>query len=397
MKALVIGGGIGGLTTGIALRRAGFEVEVFERAPAIREVGAGISIWPNALHVLDEMGVGARVRALGTTQGDGAVVTWQGRTLIQISMAQIATHSGAPVLMLHRAALIEVLRTAFIEEQRDNFGTHGLLHALHLGHELQDVSQHGERVHATFANGVHAEGDLLVAADGWRSAVRTCVFPTANARYCGYAGLRAVIPCPPNVTTTKEIWGRGARFGHIPLVDGRLYWFTSWNAPEGEVLSPEQRRERALEVFRGWIAPVEDLIRATDPALLLHDDVRELTGLHTWVDGRIVLLGDAAHAMTPNLGQGGCASIEDAYVLARCLADDTAIANALDRYQKLRRPRVASMVRDSRAFGAFGQLENGLARKLRDAITVATKGSFGRDVVLKYAATRPHELLEVSL
>ncbi len=267
---------------------------------------------------------------------------------------------------------------------------------MNLGCELVGVEQRGERVHATFANGRTAEGDLLVGADGLRSAVRTRVFPAAHARYCGYAGLRAVIPCPPSVTKTKEIWGRGARFGQVPLVDGRLYWFTTWNAPEGEVLSPEQRRERALEVFRGWITPVEELIRSTDPASMLHDDVRELTGLHTWVDGRVVLLGDAAHAMTPNLGQGGCSSIEDAFVLARCLAEDAAVANALDRYERLRRPRVARIVRDSRMFGSFGQLENGLARRVRDAITVATKGRYGRDVVLKYAATRPHELLEVS-
>lgn len=381
LKVLVIGGGIGGLCAGIALKQAGFEVELFERAPAIREVGAGISIWPNAVHVLDELGVGARVRALGVSVGDGEVSTSDGRTLIALSMAEIEAACGAPVLMVHRAALIDALR--------DGFGTDGLS----LGCELVSVEQRGERVHATFANGRTAEGDLLVGADGLRSAVRARVFPAAQARYCGYAGLRAVIPRPANVTKTKEIWGRGARFGQVPLVDGRLYWFTSWNVPEGEVLTPDQRRERALSVFRGWIAPVEELIRSTDPALLLHDDVRELSGLHTWVDGRIALLGDAAHAMTPNLGQGGCSSIEDAFVLARCLADDAAIAIALDRYEKLRRPRVASIVRDSRAFGFFGQLENDLARRVRDAITIGTKGRYGRGVVLKYAATRPHELL----
>lgn len=381
MKVLVIGGGIGGLSAGIALKQAGFEALVFERAPAIREVGAGISIWPNAVHVLDELGVGARVRALGVSVGDGQVANSQGRTLIALSMAEIEAECGAPVLMVHRAALIDALR--------EGFGTDGL----NLGHELVGVEQRGERVLATFANGRTAEGDVLIGADGLRSAVRARVFPAAHARYCGYSGLRAVIPRPPSVTATKEIWGRGARFGHIPLVDGRLYWFTSWNAPEGEALSADQRRERALSVFRGWIPPVEELIRSTDPALLLHDDVRELTGLHTWVDGRIVLLGDAAHAMTPNLGQGGCSSIEDAFVLARCLAEDAAVANALDRFEKLRRARVAGIVRDSRAFGFFGQLENGLARRVRDAITVATKGSYGRGVVLKYAATRPNELL----
>ncbi len=383
MKALVVGGGIGGLSAGIALRQAGFAVELYERAPAIREVGAGISLWPNALHVLDAIGVGARVRALGHAQGDGRLLTSDGRTLIELSMSVIEQAGGAPVLMLHRASLIEALRAGF-----DG--------AVHLGHELADVATIGDRVRATFTNGATAEGDVLIGADGWRSAVRARIFPAARARYVGYSGLRGVVAGPASVTQTSESWGRGARFGLIPLVDGRLYWFACWNAPEGEVLSAAERHERALRTFRGWHAPIEEVLRATDPAAILHDDVREIVDLPTWVHGRIALLGDAAHAMTPNLGQGGCAAIEDAYVLARCLAHFPRVEDALDRYVRLRRPRVTNIARDSRAFGFFGQLENGLARRLRDAITVATRGRYGREIVLRYARTRPSELLEVT-
>ncbi len=383
MRALVVGGGIGGLTAGIALRQVGFDVDLYERAPAIREVGAGISLWPNALHVLDAIGVGARVRALGHAQGDGRLLTSSGKTLIEMSMSVIEQAGGAPVLMLHRASLIEALRAGFDGR-------------VHLGRELADVEQVGDRVRASFTNGATAEGDVLVGADGWRSAVRARIFPGAPAEYVGYSGLRGVVARPASVTRTSESWGRGARFGLIPLVDGRLYWFAVWNAPEGEVLTPAERHERALRTFRGWHAPIEEVIRATDPAAILHDDVREIVDLPTWVHGRIALLGDAAHAMTPNLGQGRCAAIEDAYVLARCLANFTQVEDALDRYVRLRRPRVTAIVRDSRAFGFFGQLENGLARGLRDAITVATKGRYGREVVLRYARTRPHELLEVT-
>jgi len=382
VRALVVGGGIGGLSAGIALRQAGFDVELFERAPVIGEVGAGISLWPNALHVLDAIGVGARVRALGHTQGDGRLLTADGRTLIAMSMSVIEQAGGAPVLMLHRAHLIEALRAGF-----DG--------AVHLGHELADVAQVGERVRATFANGVTAEGDVLVGADGIRSAVRSRIFPGAEPVYVKYSGLRAVVACPASVTQTSESWGRGARFGLIPLADGRLYWFAAWNAPEGLVLSPVERRERALRTFRGWHAPIEDVIRATDPNAILFDDVRELVGLPTWALGRVALLGDAAHAMTPNLGQGGCAAIEDAYVLTRCLVEETTVEDALDRYVRLRRPRVTSIVRDSHAFGVFGQLENTLLVRMRNAIMVATKGRYGREVVLKYARTRPNELLGV--
>lgn len=384
MRALVVGGGIGGLTAGIALRQAGFAVDLYERAPAIREVGAGISLWPNALRVLDELRVGTSVRELGAAQGDGRLLTASGRTLIELSMRAIEVECGSPVLMLHRASLIEALRAGF--------GDHGI----HLGHELRDVSEADGRVRVTFANGARAEGDVLVGADGWRSAVRARIFPSSRAAYVGYAGLRAVVPCPPGLTQTSESWGPGARFGLVPLVDGRLYWFAVWNAPEGEVLSPAERRERALRTFRGWHAPIEDVIRATDPAAILFDDVREVVDLPAWTLGRIVLLGDAAHAMTPNLGQGGCAAIEDAYVLADCLGRTAPVEDALDRYQRLRRGRVAAIARDSRAFGFFGQLASPFLCRVRDAITVASKGRYGRGVVLRHARTRPGELLDVT-
>ncbi len=373
MRALVVGGGIGGLTAGIALRRAGIEVELFERAPAIGEVGAGISLWPNAIRALDAIGVGAAVRELGCSQGDGAIRTWRGRTMLALSMAEIERASGAPVVMLHRAALIEALR--------QGFGDRGL----NLGCELVDFEQDGRGVRARFANGQRAEGDLLIGADGWRSAVRTRILPAARNVYAGYTGLRGLVDAPALRGTIGETWGRGARFGQIPLVDGRIYWFASWNAPPDQPLTPEQRKERALSIFRGWHAPIEDLIRATDPVTILHDDVRELETLPTWVEGRVALLGDAAHAMTPNLGQGGCMAIEDALVLSRCLKDVQPVETALERYWRSRRERVEAVVRDSRRFGFFGQLQNPLLCALRDGITIATQGRWGKAVVLDYA------------
>jgi FAD-dependent urate hydroxylase len=173
VKALVVGGGIGGLTAGIALRRAGVEVELYERAPAIGEVGAGISMWPNAIRVLDELGVGERVRALGCSQGDGAIRTADGRTMLAVSMTAIERECGAPVVMLHRAALIEALRQGFRG------------HGLHLGCELVDVEQDQHAVRARFANGMRAEGDVLIGADGWRSVVRAQTVPGARAVYTG--------------------------------------------------------------------------------------------------------------------------------------------------------------------------------------------------------------------
>lgn len=148
-------------------------------------------------------------------------------------------------------------------------------------------------------------------------------------------------------------------------------------------MSGPERKQRALDLFRAWHAPIDDVVRATEPAAILHDDVRELVDPPSWVQGRVALLGDAAHAMTPNLGQGGCMAIEDALVLTRCLRGTTDVAQALDQYWRERHQRAADVVRDSRRFGFFGQLENPLLCALRDRITIATKGRWGRETVIR--------------
>jgi 2-polyprenyl-6-methoxyphenol hydroxylase-like FAD-dependent oxidoreductase len=278
--------------------------------------------------------------------------------------------------MLHRAALIDALRAAF--------GTRGL----HLGAELVDLDQDGERVRVRFASGEQAEGDVLVGADGLRSRVRDLTMPGTWTRYAGYGCLRAVVAGVPT-DVTGETWGRGARFGIAALADGRAYWYTTWNTPEGARLRPSERKERALALHRGWHAPIEAVIRATEPEAILHDDLREVVALPSWVHHRVALLGDAAHAMTPNLGQGACMAMEDAWVLARMLGGDASVLDALDRYAHARRPRVAAVARDSRLFGFYGQLANPFLCEVRDFIAAKSKGRWGRETVVKYARWLP--------
>jgi 2-polyprenyl-6-methoxyphenol hydroxylase-like FAD-dependent oxidoreductase len=378
VKALVVGGGIGGLSAGIALARAGTAVEVFERAPEIREVGAGISLWPNAVRVLDALGVGAALRAQGTLQMEGAVRDPRGRVLLAVSLRDLERESGGPTILLHRGTLVGILRDALLSLSGRA--------SLRLAAQFVGLEQRGRRVVARFADGSVAEGDLLVGADGLRSAVRAATFPAARPVYAGYTCLRGLARLESPVDLCGETWGPGARFGFVPLGDGRWYWWATWNAPEGEPLEPEQRKRAALDAFRGWHAPIEELIQRTDPDAILHDDLRELAHLPWWVRGRVALLGDAAHAMTPNLGQGACQAIEDAAVLSRCLATGAPVEDALDLYVRLRRPRALAAQRDSRSFGTFGQLASPLLCHIRDALTRATRGRWGRSVILKYTA-----------
>ncbi|OJW18921.1 MAG: hypothetical protein BGO49_17895 [Planctomycetales bacterium 71-10] len=357
MKALIVGGGIGGLAAGIALRPAGWDVEVFERAPAIGAVGAGISLWGNALACLDRLGVLAALRP-GATSETGAIRDARGDVLMAIRPEDFGTTADRLVWMVHRAELHEALLDAL---GRD---------AVRTGAECAAVGRDESAAWARFADGSEARGDVLIGADGLRSTVRAALFGSTPPRYAGYTAWRGVCSFDPERLAPGESWGRGRRFGHLAMSAGRVYWFAVADAPEGATDPPGGRRAHLLDLFRGWHEPIEDLIRATDEAAILRNDIHDRAPLKRWSVGRITLLGDAAHPMTPNLGQGACQAIEDAVVLAEELADATphSIPAALERYDARRIPRTSRVVLASRRAGAIAQWSNPLACKLRDVL-----------------------------
>src|SRR5262249_16974323 len=304
-KALVIGGGIGGLAAAIALRRAGIEVQVFERAPELREVGAGISLWANALSALDSLGVGSAIRQRGTPDLSAGLRLWNGSLLTRVSSADSVPKSGALCMVMHRAEL----QTALIE-------------ALGREHLFLDTSctgfrQDREGVTASFANGRSVRGDLLIGADGLNSTVRAQLYGSTKPTYAGYAAWRAVVRFDLTRLAPGESWGSGARFGHLPMTQDRVYWYATSNEREGE-RKPGNEKAGLATIFRGWHEPIEALIDATDESAIFRNDIYDRRGLNKWGEGRVTLLGDAAHPMTPNLGQGACQAFEDAVVLARC-------------------------------------------------------------------------------
>ncbi|WP_337175732.1 FAD-dependent monooxygenase [Paludisphaera sp.] len=357
MKALIVGGGIGGLAAGVALRRRGWDVAVFERTPTIAAVGAGISLWGNALDCLDRLGVLPALRP-GATSEAGAIRADRGDVLMAIRPEDVGATADRLVWMVHRADLHAALLDALGAD------------AVRAGAECVAVGQDDSGAWARFADGTEARGDVLVGADGLRSTVRAALFGAAPPRYAGYTAWRGVCPFDPERLAPGESWGRGRRFGCLPMSNRRAYWFAVADAPEGETDPPGGRKALLLELFRGWHAPVEDLIRATDESTILRNDIYDRPPLRRWSVGRVTLLGDAAHPMTPNLGQGACQAIEDAVVLAQELADATpdAIPAALRRYDARRVPRAARIVRASRQVGAVAQWSNPLACKLRNAL-----------------------------
>ncbi|MER7076536.1 2-polyprenyl-6-methoxyphenol hydroxylase [Saccharopolyspora kobensis] len=341
-KAVVVGGGIGGLATAAALVRHGWRVEVLERAPEFAEVGAGISVWPNALRALDALGLGDAVRERSVLSGQAGFKDSDGRWLSRVDTAEVQARFG-PMVMLHRAELLDVLRAAVPPE------------ALRSGIEVQRVRADGTVVHSAGESGA----DLIVGADGIRSAVRTSVWGGSPApRYAGYAAWR-MITAPVEIEDSGESWGRGERFGFASLPDGRVYCFAVANAPEGAARTGLAELERR---FGSWHEPIPALLAATSEDSVLHHDLYEMPPLRTYVAGRVALVGDAAHAMTPNLGQGACQALEDAVVLA-----ETATGADLSAYDRERRPRTQQIAKRSRQIGAIAQWSSRPAVALRNA------------------------------
>ncbi len=346
-KALIIGGGIGGLATAIALTQIGFTVEVFERVTLLREVGAGLSLWANAIKALDYLGLASAVRALALPEAAGGIRTPSGDLLMQTANTQLAAQFGELSVMVHRAELHDQLRQAFGQE-------------IHLGMECVAITEEGTGVRVRFRNGEEAFGDLVIGADGLHSAVRAALHGPQPPRYAGYTAWRGVTPFEINRLQIGETWGAGARFGQIPMQGNRVYWFATQNAPAGQH-RPDGEKAELLRLFGNWHNPIRALIEATPDAAILRNDLYDRPPLKRWGRGRITLLGDAAHPMTPNLGQGACQALEDAVVLAKQVQSTADIPTALRAYEAARIPRTTMIVNQSRQVGQVGQWANPVA------------------------------------
>jgi 2-polyprenyl-6-methoxyphenol hydroxylase-like FAD-dependent oxidoreductase len=353
-NAIVIGAGIGGLTSAIALRQRGIDVEVYERSPVLSDVGAGISLWANALKALHQLGLKAPLDAMSFTSDQGAVRTVSGAVLTSTSAREFTARFGMPVTVFHRAELLDVLRDA----------ARGI--PVHLDHECREVTQDADQVSVWFGSGRRAQADVAVGADGLRSAVRASLAIPGEVRYSGYTAWRGIAPFRTASLLAGETLGRGQRFGLVPISGDRVYWYATDNVHEGEREEPERAKARLTEMFCRWHAPIPALIEATEAAAILRNDIYDRDPVDRWGEGRVTLLGDAAHPMTPNLGQGGCQAIEDALVLARCLAEGGSVEASLRRYEALRIPRTRSIVYASRRIGRAFQIESPIFCKLRD-------------------------------
>jgi 2-polyprenyl-6-methoxyphenol hydroxylase-like FAD-dependent oxidoreductase len=350
---LVVGGGIGGLTLAALLRRRGRDCLVLERAPRFAPVGAGIVLQPNAVKALRIGGIDAAVVGRGAPMERMQIRDSRGRILSEIEARSFQDAFSAGVAGFHRATLHAALLD-LIEPG-----------SIRLGVAVRSCGESREGAFVELESGERVEGAGVVGADGLRSAVRRTMVKDGEPVYSGYTSWRGITGRGPFWPSGQmsESWGEGARFGLVAIDSDRLYWFATANVAAGR---EDRGKASLLARFGSWHEPIRAVIEATSDEAILRTDIADRDPIGRWSEGRVTLLGDAAHPMTPNLGQGGGQAIEDAVVLDLCLSATDDVAAAFKDYESRRIERTARVVREARRFGRVGQLENGMARALRN-------------------------------
>ena len=357
MHVLIVGGGIGGLTLAIALAQKGHVARVLERSRTLAPAGAGLALQPNAMTVLAALGLAEATVAAGREVACAAILDRNGRALgAELDMTSLGARFGSPVVAIHRARLHGVLRDAVGDA------------ALSLGAEVVDVesSTAGATVRCQDGGCFHA--DIVVGADGLRSTVRRQLLDDGEPIYSGYTSWRGVTRsgAGPALTRMTESWGAGERFGMVDIGHGEIYWFAVANAPQGA--RDRDARAELLQRFAGWHEPIRGVLEATVPDRIIRTDISDRDPVTRWHTGRVVLLGDAAHPMTPNLGQGACQAIEDAVVLADELSQSADARQALVNYERRRAARANKVVVRARRLGQIAQWQHPIAVRARNAI-----------------------------
>ncbi|MCU0495354.1 MAG: FAD-dependent monooxygenase [Chloroflexaceae bacterium] len=348
-RVIIIGGGIGGIAAALACQRVGLEVQVYERADAPREQGAGLWLWANALHALEQLGLAEAVRAAGIHASAGRISDWRGRSIVH-DLAE-----ATPTVALLRGELLAVLRQALPAR------------SLRLGAACCAVAQDGATVTAQFSDGSSAAGDVLIGADGVHSLVRAHLHGPQAPCYAGFQAYRAVVAFDHARIAPGVSWGVGMRVGMMPLRDGRVNWFAARNEALDSP-TPANVHGLLLNDCAAWHAPIADLISATDPNAILRHAVWFRAPLRHWGRGRITLLGDAAHPLTPSLGQGACLALEDALMLATSLRDEADAPTALQHYERMRKRRTAAVARQAQLIDWLACLESPVLAALRNRV-----------------------------
>ncbi|MGP1384096.1 MAG: FAD-dependent urate hydroxylase HpxO [Thainema sp.] len=341
LKATIIGAGMAGLTTGIALKKMGYTVEIYEKTRQLRPAGAGISLWSNGIKVLNWLGLGDQIAEIGGQMNRMEYRSHRDEPLHEVNLTPLFARVGQRPYPVSRTDLQNMLLEAFGPAN------------VHLGCRCVDVEEDESSVTAVLEDGTRVTSDVLIGADGVHSTVRRYVLEReAASRYADYVNWNGIVDAKPGLCDPDN-WviyvGEGKRASMMPIGGNRFYFFFGCPMEKGTVVEPADRRDELAQIFAGWPQAVQNLIAELDPLETNRLEISDLDPLERLTRGRVAIVGDAGHATTPTLGQGGCQAMEDAITLTQYLVTTTiSVEDALKRYEAARKERTASLVLKAR-------------------------------------------------
>jgi len=357
-KITIIGAGIGGLTTAIALKQKGFEVELFESSRAFKKAGSGINLAINAMQIYKKLGVYDDILDKANYTNSMNALTKGLRLLTSADLKKFEIKYNAKTVAIHRATLHEILLNHIGNTK------------INLNKKLKSLEQIDGKVNLVFEDGTSHCAEIVIGADGIHSNVRKSIFRDTklrDARQVCWRGISKTKIDKKYRVELNEIWGKGNRFGFVHISSNEIYWFALID--KDKFISKDMD---LLQIFSDYPKIVQSIIAETDQNEILCNEIWDLKPIDMWHKGNVCLLGDAAHATTPNMGQGACQAIESAMALSICLKEEQNTETAFSRYQLIRKEKANQVTKTSWLLGQIAQSNNSLVCALRNIITKIT-------------------------
>ncbi|WP_426789782.1 FAD-dependent monooxygenase [Sphingobacterium sp. WOUb80] len=344
---IIVGGGIAGLCAAIGLAKLGIEAHLYESASELKGIGAGFGLAANAMQALEHLGLKDEIIPIGHYLASYNILDQKGNMLAEPDTKSISRKYQQDNFAIHRADLHQFLLSKIPNTQ------------IHLGKRAVSLERVGEDIHVYFADGSHVQGQALFIADGVHSLLRQQLIPGSSPRYSGYTCWRATIDNSSiKLEKGTETWGAKGRFGMTPLVNNRIYWYACINTEAQNPVLKNWKTKELLDNFSDYHTPIPTILSETKDSELIANDIIDIAPLRQLAFDNILLLGDAGHATTPNLGQGACQAIEDIAVLMDELRTAASITLAFQRFEKRRLDRVNYICNTSWRIGKIAQWEN---------------------------------------
>jgi 2-polyprenyl-6-methoxyphenol hydroxylase-like FAD-dependent oxidoreductase len=352
---VIIGAGIAGLSAAIALKNIGIDALVVEASKIIRPVGAGLSLAANAIEALRHLKISEEVIKNGRELESFTLFDKYGKVIKKVNTQPTNSKTIIRNFTIHRAKLHEVLLSKISPEN------------ILTGQRSISMSETADGIQIIMEDGTILLTKYLIVAEGIHSPLRKAITSDANVRYSGYTCWRGIVDNSElNINETSETWGKEGRFGIVPLANNQIYWFACKNTREQNSDFKNYTLNDLLNNFKDYHPPIIKIIKTTCPGSLIWGDICDIEPLQKFAYGNTLLIGDAAHATTPNMGQGACMAIEDAVILANCLTQNSRVSEAFRSFEKRRLTRTHKIVNDSWRLGKIAQIENDFLASMRN-------------------------------